>query len=588
MEVTASADLLHTPVAPAGVSAGSGFSLHVSTRLVDIGVTARDKKGRPITGLTQEDFKVYDNGKEQNLRSFSHARTATADLPIPAAAAQEVLYSNRLVATGSEQSAGTSVPENSTIILLDTTSLSFGDFTRARERILSFLDRLPSSEAVGLYVRAGYGFRVLGEGTANHAALSSALRGWIPNAQDLARAQEEEMRNRQQFDTVQSPADMQYVNGNIGGTANIASVLDIPGGGADTTSDPKLMKEGSDPTREALIVVVGVAAHLGVIPGHKNLVWVASDNVLANWTDQAAGSDRDSKTIGTFAMRTQEVLNDAHVSLYPLAASELETAATDASLQNDSVQLDPSVADMYPKASLGDAAPLPGARAKAEMRQDVHPVQAAIQQLAQGTGGRTFNRSDNVAANLNSVIEDGEATYLLSFAPETAPDDQYHQLRVSVPTRGGIVLRYRSGYLYSKEPSTLKERFKEAMWQPVDATEIALSAHRASASAGAAVSLNIAVADISLAQQGERRTGKLDIFLVQRDQTGMRAEVNEQTLALDLKPATYEKVLREGIPFEQYFAGAQKSGTVRMIVVDETSGRIGTITLPAARESTGP
>jgi hypothetical protein len=68
----------------------------------------------------------------------------------------------------------------------------------------------------------------------------------------------------------------------------------------------------------------------------------------------------------------------------------------------------------------------------------------------------------------------------------------------------------------------------------------------------------------------------------------MRAVLKEQTLALDLKPATYQKVLRDGIPFDQYFDIKQDSGTVRIIVVDENSGRIGSITLPAATGSAIP
>ena len=315
---------------------------------------------------------------------------------------------------------------------------------------------------------------------------------------------------------------------------------------------------------------------------HHRLSCGADIPVRPSVPTRRAGTRRAFTSIASFAMRTQEALNDAHVSLYPLDASQLETAATDASLQNDSVQLDPATRDMYPNASLGDAAPLPGARAKAELRQDLRPVQAAVQQMAQATGGRSFNRSGNVVADLNSVIEDGRATYLLSFTPGTQPDDQYHALTIAVPTRRGITLRYREGYLYTKEPSTLRDRFKQAIWQPLDATEIALSAHRASASAGAAVSLAIAATDIGMAQQGDRWTGKLDIFLVQRDQTGMHAVVKEQTLALNLKPATYEKALRDGIPFDQYFDNKQDSGTVRIIVVDENSGRIGSITLPAA------
>jgi hypothetical protein len=76
--------------------------------------------------------------------------------------------------------------------------------------------------------------------------------------------------------------------------------------------------------------------------------------------------------------------------------------------------------------------------------------------------------------------------------------------------------------------------------------------------------------------------------MVQRDQAGRRAQAKEQTLALDLKPATYEKVLRDGIAFDQYFDNKQNSGIVRIIVVDENSGRIGSITLPAATGSTKP
>jgi hypothetical protein len=215
-------------------------------------------------------------------------------------------------------------------------------------------------------------------------------------------------------------------------------------------------------------------------------------------------------------------------------------------------------------------------------------VHGAFQQMAEATGGRSFNRSESVVTGLISVVEDGQATYLLSFTPGTQPDDQFHRLTITAPTRRGIALRYRAGYLYSKEPTTLKDRFKQVIWQPLDATEIALSVHRAPVSVGAAVSLNIAATDISLAQQGDRRTGKLDIFLVQRDQAGRRAEVKEQTLALDLKPATYEKVMRDGVPFDQYFDNKQDAGIVRIIVVDENSGRIGSVTLPAAAGSVNP
>ena len=109
----------------------------------------------------------------------------------------------------------------------------------------------------------------------------------------------------------------------------------------------------------------------------------------------------------------------------------------------------------------------------------------------------------------------------------------------------------------------------------------------ARASGGAAIKLNIAATDIGLAQQGDRWTGKLDVFLVKRDETGLRAMVKEQTLALDLRQASYERIMREGIPFEQYIDKNQLAEALRIIVVDENAGRIGSVTLPAAAEASG-
>ena len=75
---------------------------------------------------------------------------------------------------------------------------------------------------------------------------------------------------------------------------------------------------------------------------------------------------------------------------------------------------------------------------------------------------------------------------------------------------------------------------------------------------------------------------KLDIFLIQRDSEEVRARVTGQSLGLALLPATYQKLLGQGLPFEQFVHQEQDAGSVRVIVVDENSGRIGSITVPAA------
>ena len=50
---------------------------------------------------------------------------------------------------------------------------------------------------------------------------------------------------------------------------------------------------------------------------------------------------------------------------------------------------------------------------------------------------------------------------------------------------------------------------------------------------------------------------------------------------LALKPETYQRLLKEGIAFDQPIEREQNTGSVRVVVVDENSGRMGSITLPA-------
>lgn len=563
---------LSEPAATPGLGQGTGFTLYVTTRLVDVGVVAVDKKGHPVTDLKPEDFEIYDNGRKQTVRFFSEASGASAEESakapgLPGHAPDEPVFSNRR-SDIADAKPGTGATEGSiTILLLDPGNLAWADLTYARAEMLRFLRSLPTNGLVGLYVMNGQRFQVLEEGTADHALLGSKLSQWMPSAQDLARAQELEQRNRQQFDYVLNPGDLQSVNGNIDMAPDTASPV-----------DPQLRDNGSNPGRAAMSILAAVARHLAAIPGHKNLVWVTSDNVLVDWTDRAVSVDQGSKRIDGLVLRVQEAMNDAHVSLYPLDASQLETNAVDPSLKNSSIELSPSVTAPPPPQGGGQA---PG-RITAEMQQDMHPIQAAVQELAKATGGRAFGRSGDIAANLNEVVADGRAAYLLGFTPDTPADDQYHLLTVKLAGRRGGALRYRTGYEYTKEPTTLKERFQQAIWQPLDVSEIAVSANPVPASEGATLKLNIATNDLALKRQGERWADKLDVFLVQRDDEGGHARVTGQTLRLTLKPATYETLLRDGIPFDQYVEQKPNTGSLRIVVVDENSSRMGSVTVPAA------
>ena len=566
-------------------NAPGGYTMRVNARLVDVNVVALDKKGHPITNLKREDFEVYDDGVKQDLRSFNEADADVAGQspsPAPDSTAPVLEFSNHAGAdTKSVANAG-----NTFVLLFDSSNLAYPDLVDAREQMTHFLQTLPANERVALYLTRYHRFQVLEEPTTDHAMVIARLKNWKPDPQDAANARDEETRNRQNFETVHSPEDMLSVNGNFTLDSSTQS----------EALDPKMREMGSNPGPNALSILVDVARHLAAIPGHKSLVWVTSDNALADWNKLSITIEKGSKYIEPIALRTQEAMNNAHVSIYPLDASKLEGAVVTAEIGRRNVELTPAFERPLsleaqiegPEASAGpDMNPFSqnrnlasAGRLTAQMQQDMHPIQGVFRAVADATGGRALRRSNNMLGQLNGVVADGHATYLLGFSPSQPADGKYHLLTVKLAGRKDVTLRYRTGYQYDKEPATFKDRFKQAVWQPADISEIAVKAKPVTDAAGKALRITVAGTDLDLAQQDALWTGKLDIFMVQRDEEGLRAAVSGKTVGLRLKPTTYQRAINEGLTFDERLEAKLERGSLRVIVVDGNSGRIGSVTVP--------
>src|ERR1700688_1946391 len=59
---------------------GQDIQVHTKVSLVVVPVSARDRSGSLVTGLTQDDFTILEDGKPQAIASFS-----TDPLPLSAA-----------------------------------------------------------------------------------------------------------------------------------------------------------------------------------------------------------------------------------------------------------------------------------------------------------------------------------------------------------------------------------------------------------------------------------------------------------------------------------------------------------------------
>ena len=542
--------------------------LKVTSHLVNLGIFASDKKGYPVRDLTAKDFEVYDNGRKQPVRFFTPpAGDIPASLPLSPT-------STRTFTNSADQSAhDETVPTNvtTTILLIDEAHIAWPDLNHIRQQILEFLAKLRIGERVGLYTTPGNSVRILAEATSDRSALIAALQKWKPSAQSIALAQQEETRNRQQIDELRLPADLAAVNGSPTDEQALHNV-----------SDPQLRNMGDSGTRDSMMLFTSMARHLAAVPGRKNLIWISSDNVFANWQDRGVGSERGPDSFDTPARHAVEAMNNAQVSVFPLDASQLEGGAITADLQHRNVELTQPATDVAALVGGSTGRDITPGRNTAQMQTDMRTIQQPIQQIADATGGRTIRRASDQVANLSAIVDEGQALYSIGFSPDGPADNRYHTITVKLTDKRNVALRYRSGYFFAKEPATIKERFQQAVWQPTDMSEISLTANATPGIDGATIKLTISATDLALEQREDRWLGHLDILFIQRDQTGLHGQVDGQSLDLRLTSDTHRDVMSTGIPITHLVELRPGTASLRVLVIDSGDARIGSLTIPAA------
>jgi len=557
----------------------AGFVLQASARLVDVGFVAYEKKGRPLTNLTQNDIELFDNGKRQAIQLFYQA--APAINPPPGSPALPSLSANTSTDTFTNQVASTpaamstAVAPSSTVLLLDGVNLAHTDLVFARSETVKFLKKLSPSQPVALYTMDEIGFHVLVEMTEDHALLAAKLQSWMPTAAAVSRAQEADQRNNQHIDTVMNAKSLAQTNGGD------AAVF---GSDSEASVDPQLRDYGANPAREAMRVLIAIARHLAPVPGHKSLIWISGDTALIDWGSQKPGVGSygmKNRYLSEIADKTGEALNQAHISVYPLDASAVLVGGVDASLKNRNVELSQGSSDnaMAPGGG-GNPRNMTNGRDLQAMQTSMFSIQEPVRRIAESTGGRAVGRASDLGHTLDTILIDTQATYMASFKPDTPPDDTFHTILLKVTGKPGVKLRYRTGYLYDRDSQDMKAKFQQAVWRPTDTPDIGLNAKVVSHSPGK-LQVMIALKDVSLEQQQGRWTGKLDVFVVQRDEDSGRASSSGDGLQLALKDSSYESAMKTGFAYERSLNAGPKTKSLRVIVYDENSGRFGSVTLPA-------
>jgi VWFA-related protein len=263
---------------------GAGQPLfQANTRLVEVDVTVH-RKGAPVADLTQDDFTVFDQGKQQQIAAFSVRTPGNAAAPEPLPSGT---ISNRLNARGRE-------PRGVTAVLFDQLNTAVRDQGFARLELLRYLRQISAHDQIALY-SLNKTLRVVQDFTGDTDTLIRAATRAAP--------------------------------GQSTDEAAPLLVQDLPVTG-DAVTDAMIRDTAAEMTDQAIQnraeITAGaleiIARHLAGIPGRKTLVWLTAGFPASHTylTHRVKSTQIQTKEYSREIDRAVRALNDANVAVYPI------------------------------------------------------------------------------------------------------------------------------------------------------------------------------------------------------------------------------------------------------------------------------
>ncbi len=396
---------------------GPTFQLKVQSNLVIVRVVVRDTRGEPVRDLKKEDFKVFDQGKEQSITQFeehssneysSGSTTAASghEIALPAAAHRE-----RFIA-----------------LYFDDLNSSDVDLMQARDAADHFLATgLQPDDRVAIFSAE----KMLSDFTSDphqfHAALMQLHASTLVSARehpcpDLSDYQALEIL--QTNDPESEAWKVALAESKTCPVRSFASSQDPSASHPDSDSvvaigmlAQKIVDRARSLTRASFEQLEQVVKLMSKAPGERSVVLV-SPGFLSQSEQFALDRIIDQ------ALRSQVVIN----SLDPKGLSVL--------MRESDVSKNTSLAD--PRA------------AQARYHLDASRAFAGadvLAEFAEGTGGNFFHSDNDLKAGFNALVGD-PPHYILAFSPRNVKwDGKFHALKVSLATKQkGESVQARRGY----------------------------------------------------------------------------------------------------------------------------------------------
>ncbi|MFC5864117.1 VWA domain-containing protein [Acidicapsa dinghuensis] len=395
------------------------YHFQSDSNLVVVPVVVRDKQGRPVTGLTRNDFKLSDQGKQQTISQFEEEASPATSTPSSA----------QTTAPSTVASMAATPHPRFVAIYFDDLNTPAADLIHARDALSSLIaSGIPPEERIAIFNSK----EMLSSFTADTAQLHTALLRLQSNSLASSRARGcPDLSDFEAFQLLETNdldsdawrtalteyAVCSHISQSVtqGGRVTAPSpeaLLLIRGLAQQISERSKMLALGN------LEQLAGIVSYISQAPGTRSIVFV-SPGFLSQ--SEQLKLDHVIET----SLRSQIVIN----SLNPkgLFSMVRETDASDSST------------------ALADTR-----AAQARHTLDAQKEFAGddvMAELAQGTGGQFFHNDNDLQSGL-SAFTTPPPRYILAFSPKDVKDKgSFHTIKVAfADKKKGYTIQARSGY----------------------------------------------------------------------------------------------------------------------------------------------
>lgn len=518
------------------------------TSVLRVGVSALvvDAEGRPVRGLTDEDFEVFEDGRPQAIASFAAFAYQPDSLPVDLAPISTGAHASVAPATNAF-----AAESRLFAVLIDDLHIDARRTERTREIARRLIDEIAPSDL--LFV----GITSTGENT---GAFTRDRRRAL---ELIGRAAGQRLPDPM-IELLRSPGS-ENTQAGAGGART-------PGLAASAQERVVHLERAY----EAIARLAGAVAHM---PGRRKTLLYISEGSPVGATVTAMGELNVGGSANRALQQAMAAATVADVAIYPMNPAGLDTAG-ERLIEGRIREQDPD--GLY--------------RAQEDNTNVLSQFLQARNQLrdmAGLTGGVSLVDSNDFEAGIARVISDASDYYVLSYEPDReVKDSRLRTLEVKV-RRPGLKVLARRGYIAPrylrlgeiKTPSGLSAGLQSLLSDIVEEDDLAMKVQVVPLVERKGKTLVAVIAEVDgapLVASSEDGKIALDQAIFSLDSRGKTANASRRHAKLTFTPAQLEVL--DGTALRTVWAVELTPGEhqLRLAAVDEVSGRGGSIFVDVA------